>query len=33
MHLTIMKIKNHKKITNLSFKVKKKKKNLGNIIT
>ena len=23
MHLTIMKIKNHKKITNLSFKVKK----------
>ena len=26
MHLTIMKIKNHKKITNLSFKVKKKKK-------
>ena len=23
MHLTIMKIKNHKKITNLSFKFKK----------
>ena len=25
MHITIMKIKNHKKITNLSFKFKKKK--------
>ena len=24
MHITIMKIKNHKKITNLSFKFKKK---------
>ena len=24
MHITIMKIKNHKKITNLSFKLKKK---------
>ena len=25
MHIAIMKIKNHKKITNLSFKLKKKK--------